>query len=78
MTTYGFHRGYRCEEFKNSSLSTKISAGIVNSTAYAPPVINLIPLSKLLNRISIHHNNLDKNKYIDNYKELVGICYDSY
>ena len=78
MTAYGFNRGYRCEEFKNSLYTDKIFAGIINSTMYTAPGINLFPLYNLINRIEIDYRNLDKDKHSDNYRELVGKCYDTY
>lgn len=77
LFSYGFSRGYRCQEYKQEHHSVKISAGIVNSTAYVVPVLNFYPIWNLMNRITVNYFNLDQNKHKDNYKELVGICYDT-
>jgi hypothetical protein len=74
MTAYGFNRGYRCEEYKDALYLEKILAGVVNSTMYTAPGVNLFAFSKLINRIEIEYRNLDKTKHSDNYKELVGQC----
>jgi hypothetical protein len=45
---------------------------------YTAPGINLFPLYRLFNRIEIDYKNLDKEKHSENYRELVGKCYDTY
>jgi hypothetical protein len=78
MTAYGFSRGYRCEEYKNRFYTDKIFAGVVNSTMYTAPGINLFPLYRLVNRIEIDYKKKDKHAYYENYIELVGKCHDTY
>lgn len=76
MTAYGFSRGYRCRE-PSDLYSSKITSGIVNSTMYTAPGVNLFAFVKLINRLEIDYKKLDKSKHKESYRELVGECYDT-
>lgn len=76
MGMYGFSRGYRCKE--NKLYSDKIVCGTLNSIFYSAPIINIFPLYRLINRIEVEKRQLDKNKYLDIYKEVFGTCSSTY
>lgn len=79
MSAYGFSRGYRSNvrDNKNELTSEKLISGLLNGMYYGAPVINIGPTIKLINRLEIEINNLDKDTYKDNYQEFIGICKDT-
>lgn len=83
MASYGFTRGYRSRSFYERFGETdyltadKIIHGLITSVEYAIPINNFIVFGRLINRLEIEYKQLDKEKFRDNYKELVGICNDT-
>ena len=86
MTTYGFSRGYRCDNAKllnfgvendTKTQNEKICGGVINSCLYLPPLLNFLQTWKMIKRLEISHKNLDKMNNTEEYKELVGFCYDT-
>jgi len=81
MGTYGFTRGFRSEYYnkdsskRNMLFTERLKEGVVNSIFYMTPMTNLYPFYCLLNRIEISIRGLNKDDYIDYYKEpLSGYC----
>lgn len=79
MSVYGFTRGYRVQEFCNKELLTsdKITNATINSLLYAVPIVNIVPIIKLINRLEIEHKRLQKDDYKSSYSEFVGNCMDT-
>lgn len=75
MGIYGFSRGYRARD--NEMVSDKLVSGTFNTLLYVTPVVNIWPLVRLTDRITIQSKGLDKNKYRDAYFELTGICWQT-
>ena len=80
---YGFTRGYRSRLFYEEEdvprlTINKITSGLLNGFIYMIPPWNIFFISKMINRIEIEKRNLDKNKYKDEYDEIVGRCFDTY
>jgi hypothetical protein len=80
MGLYGYTRGFRSTSSydKSPRLTTqKLSMGFFNALLYSAPVYNLWPLARLVDRLEIDYNGLDKTQYKDAFIELVGECYDT-
>jgi len=81
MGLYGFTRGYRSTPLSETSskrlITDKLHAGFFNTLMYSAPVVNLWPFVRLINRLEIEYNGLEKQHYKDSFKELVGDCYDT-
>ncbi len=55
----------------------RIIGGMVNGVMYALPVWNAIHLFHLFNRLEINYRGYAPEKYMDEYHEWVGWCYDT-
>jgi hypothetical protein len=77
MGLYGFTRGFRSETESKRLITDKLAAGFFNSLMYSAPIVNLWPLTRLVNRLEIDYNDLEKKQYQDSFRELVGDCYDT-
>ena len=70
MFVYGFARGMRTD-YQNELYSTRVCYSLVNSVYYGTCIIK--PLLSLSDRIQIHYQGLDPEKYKDAYKEFGGV-----
>lgn len=79
MSVYGFSRGYRAHLINDKELLTsdKIANATINSLLYAVPIVNIVPIIKLINRLEIEHKRLHKDDYKSSYSEFVGNCMDT-
>jgi len=77
MSVYGFTRGYRVQYNKELLTSDKIANATINSLLYAVPIVNIVPIIKLINRLEIEHKRLHKDDYKSSYSEFVGNCMDT-
>jgi hypothetical protein len=51
--------------------------GFFNALMYSAPIFNIWPLARLVDRLEIQYNELDKTHYKESFTELVGECYDT-
>lgn len=78
MGGWGFSRGYRSNDNTKTLTSEKLFISSTNAIMYATPIINFIPLIKLVDRMEIKYKNLDKENFKSSYKEFSGVCYDTF
>lgn len=74
---YGFSRQYRIEKKEKSLYTDKIGKSFINSVFYIAPIINIYQIIKLVNRIEIKYNTLDKNNYKIEYTEFSGVLFET-
>lgn len=80
MGLYGYTRGFRSispHENEPRLITHKLSSGFFNALLYSAPIVNLWPASRIIDRLEIEYNGLDKSQYKDSFTELVGECYDT-
>ena len=67
MCLYGMTRGYRIEQTDNKPVlfSERIVSSFVSGYVYGLPLINLIYLKALTDRIEIHVRGLNRDLYKD-------------
>ncbi len=78
MGLYGATRGFRSVPKYNKDkpvlFTDKIVSSIICGYMYTMPLLNLMYVKSLVDRIEIHIKKLDKETYKSCYTETTGIC----
>ncbi len=76
MAAYGMTRGYRIKSPPNKPLlfTDKVSSALLCGYLYGVPIVNLMYVKSLLERVEIHIKGLNNELYKDSYKEPTGVC----
>lgn len=76
MAVYGMTRGYRIEPPSNKPLlfTERVTSALMSGYVYGLPLMNLMYLKALSDRIEIHIRGFNRDLYKDSYKELSGVC----
>jgi len=79
MCLYGITRGFRIDyriDSKDMPLlfTDRVVSALMSGYFYGVPLINLIYLKNLSDRIEIHARGLNRELYKDSYKEVIGVC----
>lgn len=78
MSGYGFSRGFRAAQTENKLTTDTIMSSCLNGLYCGTPIINIFPTIRLINRIEIEKRELDRNLYESEYKEMMGVCNDTF
>ena len=72
MFPYGYYRQWNCElQPPYDLLGHRIISSSMNGIYYISP-FGAIKIFDLFNRLDIKYHNLEKKKYKDSYKEILG------
>lgn len=79
MCVYGMSRGYRIDyglyqKDKPLLFTDRVISSLISGYVYGMPLINLMYLKALSDRIEIKVRGLNRELYQDSYKELLGVC----
>lgn len=81
FSIYGTSRQYSSTDYKTNicNLTTvKITSSLINSLFYIAPILNILQIIKLINRIEIEYKGYNKEHFKEQYEELLGTCLSTF